>query len=394
MSVRGKGGNRGRFCDGMAVALLGCLVLWTTPANGAVQLLQNDSFQSGDQAAFQQGFVSGEMAAVTLGPLGSAFHVLNIQLLFGGDTSQQTVTLHVYQDNGTANPGTEIYSGDYQLTGSNENLVQIDVSGENIVVGSGVMFRVALEFHHDGVPSVARDADGIHSGRNWIFSQGWGDAASFLVQGDWIIRAEVDTIATQPDAGVLPDASQGDAGVSQDASEGQDGAQGSDAAPSQDGTTGQDGSSSSACDTSDQCSGGQVCYGGNCVSVCSSDGDCSAGSRCHHGLCKLTCTASSQCSGGQVCADEVCQAACVSNQDCRGGEVCKDSVCRTTCATDAECSSGESCQGNVCLPGQAAAGEDKGCGCSTGGGAGPGLLFLLVLFVLGVMVRPFAGRRN
>ncbi len=373
-----------------AVVFVALLMGWSAQARAAIVLLQNDSFQSGDQAAFQNGFVSGEMAGVTLGPLNDACQVLDIQLLFGGDTSQRTVTLHIYQDNGATDPGPEVFSGDFQLTGSNENFVQIDLSGENILIGAGVAFRVAIEFQHDGVPSVARDADGINPGKNWIFASGlgWVDSQTYLISGDWVIRAEVNTLTGQPDAGVEPDASQQqDGSVAQDGQAAQDAAVTGDGAAVQDGTTGQDGSSPSGCVDSEDCSGGQVCYGGSCVTVCTSDGDCSGGYRCHHGLCKLTCSSSSQCSGGQICADEVCQTACVGNADCQGGEVCRDSVCRTSCTTDGQCSGGETCQGNVCLPGTQSSSDDSGCGCATDAAAGTGFIVFLMLILLGVLVR-------
>jgi hypothetical protein len=161
---------------------------------GVTSTLLNDGF-SGAGAAFQGGFVSGEEAAVTLGPVDRSFKVTKVRLLFGGTAGVRTVTLRIYADAGTASPGTLLHSADFQITASDSAFQELDLSGANVTLPAGRV-RVSLRFTADGLPCVARDGDGtITAGRNWIETGGtWSDASSLGVTGDWIIRAEVVTL--------------------------------------------------------------------------------------------------------------------------------------------------------------------------------------------------------
>ncbi len=160
--------------------------------SGGSSVLQNDTFVDGDEAAYQGGFVSGEIAAsrLTTPGLGS-WSLEMVELLFGGATSQQIVTLKVWDDiAGTDAPGVELYSADYVLTGG-DFLQQIDLTGAGLMVSGDI--RVGFQFQHDGYPSVARDNDGITPDKNFIYiSAGtWHEAGILGVTGDWIIRATV-----------------------------------------------------------------------------------------------------------------------------------------------------------------------------------------------------------
>ena len=62
-------------------------------------------------------------------------------------------------------PGVEIYSAAIQLTGSDLFLQELDLTVVGIAVNGP--FRVGFEFQHAGLPSVARDDDGIVANRNW-----------------------------------------------------------------------------------------------------------------------------------------------------------------------------------------------------------------------------------
>ncbi|MBK7672425.1 MAG: hypothetical protein IPJ24_13755 [bacterium] len=170
-----------------------CLLLAAAAAQGQETILQNDAFVDGQSAAFQGGFVAGETAAVRLSPPGPfPMSVTRVQFLFGGATTTQVVTLRIWDDSaGAAAPGTELYSGDFELTGSDTAMQEIDLSAANLQVGGP--FRVGIEFQHSGAPSVARDGNGITAARNFIDAQGlgWFDAAVLGVTGDWIIRAGV-----------------------------------------------------------------------------------------------------------------------------------------------------------------------------------------------------------
>ncbi len=150
---------------------------------------------SGQAVAFQSGFTVTELAASRFVPAGTGPWRLNrVHFLFGGSTATQTITLHVYDDTaGTLVPGTELFVGDFSVTGSNTEMQEADLTSANVQVSG--QFRVAIEFQHSGLPSVARDSDGtIQTTRNFIFSTLWFQSSTFGVTGDWIIRAGVEEV--------------------------------------------------------------------------------------------------------------------------------------------------------------------------------------------------------
>jgi len=155
-------------------------------------ILKNDGYASG-APSFQNGFLTGDAAAVVLGPQSSGFTVKRVLFLFGGADTAETVTLTIYADAGTDNPGAVLSSHDYVVTPSNAALREIDVTAQNVVVDAGHSIRVALFFHHDALPCIAKDGDGITASRNYIYSAGWLKAESAGVTGDFVIRAEVVT---------------------------------------------------------------------------------------------------------------------------------------------------------------------------------------------------------
>ena len=160
-----------------------------------ISTLQNDNFTSGGAApTFVAAFDSGEAAAVRLGPQGSAFTIRKVLFIFGGAVTAQTVTLTIYNDANTANPSTPLYDNDYALTPSDAAMQEIDLTGANIHVAAGQMIRVALAFHHVGLPSVAKDG-AITNTRNWMFINpgGWTAAETVGIDGDFIIRVEIST---------------------------------------------------------------------------------------------------------------------------------------------------------------------------------------------------------
>ena len=158
------------------------------------ELLQNDGWADGDTAAFQAGFEAGESAAVTLGPLDSPARLHRVYFFFGPDFGDLfDVTLSVYQDDGASEaPGALLYTNDYVVIGAGGYMQVIDLSAENVLLPAG-HFRVALTVQHDGAPGVARDVDGIVSGRNWIYTlDAWWPAEFWSITGDWVIRALVE----------------------------------------------------------------------------------------------------------------------------------------------------------------------------------------------------------
>jgi hypothetical protein len=175
--------------------------------HGGEIILQNDSFMSGQIAGFQGGFVVDEIGASRLIPPGPfPMQITKVQFLFGGLAGDRTITLHIWDDAaGASMPGIGLYVGDFLVSAANNVLHEIDLTAEQIMVSGP--FRVGIEFSHNGLPSIARDNDGIAAGRNFIFAQGWFDSVFFGLTGDWIIRAGVMETATDAGNTRLPPAS-------------------------------------------------------------------------------------------------------------------------------------------------------------------------------------------
>ena len=211
--------------------------------------LKNDGFVSGGQANFQTGFVGGEAGAVRFVSATAGRQLLKLQLLFGGATTMQTLTLKVFDDSAsTVEPGTELFSGDFELTGSDSAMQELDVTSGNIIVPA--QFRVAIVFQHNGTPTIATDGDAtVSANNNFILAagMGWRRSADLGLTGDWVIRAFV-TDGVGPDPVVF-------------------------------------------CDSSPDCPNGQYCDVPHhaCVTGCRTDSDCSAG----------TCS-SNQCTAGST----------------------------------------------------------------------------------------------
>lgn len=253
----------------LAPSLLLSVLLAGQPAWAEPIELKNDGFVTGMTAGFQAGFVAGEIGAVKLvPPAGGPYQLTTVTLLFGGAATTQDVTLHIYMDGAGADPGAEIYQGDYTLTGSDQAFSNIDLTAANVYVNGA--FRVGIEFQHDGAPSIARDDDGtIDAARNFILAQGagWVESELLGLTGDWVIRATVDSNQTLPDAGV-PDGSIIDAPI--------------DAPP------GPDAGNGAMCQVHSECPTGQYCDVDNtCTYDCRVDYDCGNDMRCTSlGMCE------------------------------------------------------------------------------------------------------------
>jgi hypothetical protein len=167
-----------------------------TPHTRTVNL-QLDGFTAGGAKIFQAGFLTGETAEVTLGPVTNTFQVTYVQFFFGGTGStpvSRNVVLKIYKDIGVGTPGTLLFSSTYSVAASDNNLQQIDLRDEQVMVNGGGSIRVALEMTASALPSVAIDTDGtVSNSANWIKTGGsWLSAVSFGLTGDFIIRATVE----------------------------------------------------------------------------------------------------------------------------------------------------------------------------------------------------------
>jgi len=234
------------------------IAMWVGMTSAAnAEELKNDSFVSGQAAGFQTGFATGEAGASRFVAPDAGRTLQRITFLFGGDTAMKTVTLKVWDDTaGTDAPGTELFSGDFSITGNDTAFQQADLAASNITLPQ--QFRVGIFFQHDGVPSIARDVDGLTApDKNFIYSGTWVKSSTFNLMGDWVIRAEISAgVGPQPDAGVTGDAPAGTGG---------------------------------ACTGNAQCPGGQFCDLDHmsCTFDCRMDSDCGEG----------TCNSLGQCIG-------------------------------------------------------------------------------------------------
>jgi hypothetical protein len=167
--------------------------------------LANDGWTSGGFAGFQAGFVAGEIAAARLIPPGPCPCRLDtVRFLFGGAGTTHDVILRVWDDSGlTTAPGAEFYAKTVQLTGTTDFMQEVDISEAGLMIDGPV--RIGLEFTHAGLPSVARDDDGISADLNYIDASGigWTNSNLLGLTGDWIIRAVIDSVPVAPTEGTV-----------------------------------------------------------------------------------------------------------------------------------------------------------------------------------------------
>jgi len=273
-----------------AVAVVASLCTGIVDAHAQVTL-QNDGFESGQALGAQGGFDPGEIGASRFVAPGPGRTLQSVLLFFGGASGTRTVTLHVWDDTaGTNAPGAELFSADFDLTGSDENLSSIDVSAMNIIVPQ--QFRVGIELQTAGLPSLARDVDNsIAQDRNYLFGNvglglQWYRSSDLGLLGDWILRAVVSGSAGSPDAGTgSPDAATGGPDA---ATGGPDG-----------GTGGPDAGTGGTCNGNAECPLGQFCDTQlhTCTFECRTADDCGGG----------TCNSLGQCvaaegDGGGCCS--------------------------------------------------------------------------------------------
>jgi hypothetical protein len=161
--------------------------------------LQNDGWLPGAQLGFNPAPVAEDAVASRF--LGGGGNLLGVHLVFGGATTAQSVTIKVWEDiAGTVVPGTELFSGDFLLSGS-DNLQFVALPG----VFTPFQFRIGVVAHHTGAPSIAFDRDGtITPDANFVMKQGVWQTSS--EPGDWIIRAELSTGGGGGGDGGLPEA--------------------------------------------------------------------------------------------------------------------------------------------------------------------------------------------
>src|SRR4029450_1044469 len=153
--LRGMYGALVRIVLALSIAETVCV----DPVSAQIEELQNDAWSSGQGAAFQGGFATGEIGAVRLVPtITCPCQVQKVSLLFGGATSTQMVSIQFWDDPGTSDdPGAPIgLPFDVSLTGADDVLHEVTLGDDAVVNGP---FRVGIEFFHDGLPSIAGASD-------------------------------------------------------------------------------------------------------------------------------------------------------------------------------------------------------------------------------------------
>jgi len=249
------------YRGGLVIALITALA---APARAAEIELKNDGWSDGQPVNVQAGFKPGDIGAARFTPpTGGPFPVTKIQFLFAGGTSTETVTVRVWADTGSTSPGSQLYTNDYAVTGADDALQEIDLTGEGILVSGP--FRVGFLFTHSAPPSLTTDLDGISAPDNFIFDVNtglWFAASSTGVTGDFVLRAFVDDGAAPP----VPDA-----GVP---------------GPDANGPGGPD-SGAGDCTSNGDCAVGEYCNEfGACSFDCREDNDCGTDMACNSlGMC-------------------------------------------------------------------------------------------------------------
>ena len=161
--------------------------------DGDAITLQIDSFESGQMAFFQGGFVTSECwgTIYDVPPEVTSFNVDRAIALIG-DSGMAAFDVFVYglADNAVdPQNGVQLFQNGYNVQGSMQAYSEILIDA----VGPFSYPRVSLVFchtAHDGYPSISRDGDGYVAGATFIKAQGvgWVEAFNFGVAGDWISR--------------------------------------------------------------------------------------------------------------------------------------------------------------------------------------------------------------
>jgi hypothetical protein len=164
--------------------------------------LQNDSWEDGQSAAFQGGFVQDECWASVYvpDPEHYPFEVRGVQMLVGGrDMGEETFSIGVWEVDEDNMPMTEIATGEAPISGEDANWDSVIVEALMIdppMITAGNFAFVVCHINHTGSPSIANDTDGRTDDLNWIYLESgtWVQSAMFDVSGDWIMRANIEPI--------------------------------------------------------------------------------------------------------------------------------------------------------------------------------------------------------
>lgn len=191
------------FFLGLSVTAMGSVEVRLTPFSELLDRnsleIKNDGYaETGGPAYLQQGFVKGEKAGVWVKvPAGiPRFKVDFFRVLVGGGEASTRLQVF-FQMASTAKymnfiPNTlenaaQLTPGPYW-----NDIPAQGYQGEVLpCIAGGGLVGGAIEFTHDGIPSVYRDHDGMgNAAANLLFAipGGWAPSANFGLTGDWILR--------------------------------------------------------------------------------------------------------------------------------------------------------------------------------------------------------------
>lgn len=160
--------------------------------------LKNDSFNDeGSPVYLQLGFVKSEKAGIWVQVPSTVkqFKVDYFRVLMGSEQSDGSAEIFfqmgVGQTMSAAIPA-DIENAAQITTGPYWNdIPAIGARGKLGCVSGGSYVGAAIEFKHDGAPSVYRDHDGLGNMKgNTLFAVpgGWNYSAVYGLTGDWVLR--------------------------------------------------------------------------------------------------------------------------------------------------------------------------------------------------------------
>ena len=158
--------------------------------------MQIHGYSDGGNSKFRGTEVIGEEVAVTLEGLPGAYHITNIQCLFGGTgntPANREVLLKIYKDNGDANPGEMIHSSKHTMASSLTSFADLNIKSSNVRLEAGQDVRISFEILDEkNFPSFAEEFDGAYDeSKNWLKDKDgtWNSNDGVGVNGNWVIRA-------------------------------------------------------------------------------------------------------------------------------------------------------------------------------------------------------------
>jgi hypothetical protein len=174
---------------------LGALLIAAPAGLAQVVYLQNDSFTGVGGFTCQTGVDDSEAvgARFTAAPGQYPYTIDRIRILGCGD-GLNGVTVAIYQDTGTVDPGPLIWQGTtYQFDGSTvfNDLVVSSEATPPPTIGSGSVRVVLTAFVILGPIGFGTDTNGFVPGQNFLRTlpgNVWHSADSQGVNGDWIVR--------------------------------------------------------------------------------------------------------------------------------------------------------------------------------------------------------------